>query len=83
MGGGAKFHNEIFCRWRELAGEPNLKKVDTVYTRGENFSKKGHFDKIFGILPIELGRAIVPSGPLPLATGLMCVRIRICVETAP
>ena len=28
-----------------------LGKVDKIYTRGESFSKKGHFDKIFGILP--------------------------------
>ena len=48
--GGPKFQNEIFRPWRELGG-PNLEKVDKIYTRGENFSKKGHFDKIFGILP--------------------------------
>ena len=50
-GEGAKFQNEIFCRWRELGGEPNLEIVDKIYTREEFFSKKGHFDKIFGILP--------------------------------
>ena len=26
------------------AGGPNLEKVDKIYTRGEKFSKKGHFD---------------------------------------
>ena len=37
-GGGPKFQNEVFRPWRELG--PNLEKVDKIYTRGENFSKK-------------------------------------------
>ena len=37
--GGAKFQNEIFLSLVR-AGGPNLEKVDTIYTRGENFSKK-------------------------------------------
>ena len=49
MGGGRNFKMKCFvagARWG-----PNLEKVDKIYTRGEEFSKKGHFDKIFGKLP--------------------------------
>ena len=70
--GGQNFKMKFLSLAR--AGGPHLKKVDKIYTRGENFSKKGHFDKIFGILPnwgvhappLATGLDDITSGCLPL-----------------
>ena len=68
-GGGAKLQNEIFRHWRELGGGRTWKKWTKYILAEQIFLKKGHFDKIFGILPSWGGQG--PPGP-PLATGLMC-----------
>ena len=43
-GGGSKFQNDFFLSLaRAGRGGANLEKVDKIYTRGENFSKKRSF----------------------------------------
>ena len=42
--GGSQNHKMEFFFAAASWGGASLEKVDKIYTRGENFSKKGHFD---------------------------------------
>ena len=78
MGGGQNYKMKFFVAGASWGAGELEKKVDKKYTRGENFSKKGHFDKIFGIFA-ELGGARPPCPPPRYGPEKHCSN----VETRP